>query len=121
MQYRKGICVCHNEERLIVKRHPRLGNFCQQGNQARLEAEKAPKANRPLKRTRKKPTGEAALFKAIWASRPRVSFLTGQLLPGSDARSWFFAHVLPKRDTGGYLKFKLYIKTIADRNVLETV
>lgn len=75
---------------------------------------KAIKQRTPLKRTKyvykRKPTGERALFEAIWATRAHRSFLNGEKL-GDDAYAWFFAHVLRKAK-GHYPNFKLFDKNI---------
>lgn len=69
------------------------------------------KSRKPL--PKKKPTGEAALFKAIWATRKHVSYVKekGRPVPlGDDAYPYHFSHVLPK---GKYPHFRLY-----DRNIV---
>ena len=54
-----------------------------------------------------KPSGELALFMAIWASRPHVCFITGE--PIREFNVSCFAHILAK---GSYPKFRLYDKNI---------
>jgi len=112
---------------MIVKRIG-IDFYCLEGNKARLEAKRGKKVPKPLDRSKyqfkprktplkpskyqykRKATGERALFEAIWATRPHVSFLDGKPL-GDDAYAWFFAHVLRKAK-GHYPKFKLYDKNI---------
>ena len=72
---------------------------------------KPKKPGKPLKRTpikkKYKVTGEGVLFKAMAASEPNVSFISGERIkeigPGN------CAHVLSK---GGYPGFRLYTKNI---------
>lgn len=116
LQYKIGICTCHGQERLIVKKI--LPNkYCQIGNQARLkalkEARESSSTTKPKKSQFKqsKPTGERILFETIWNTRERVSFLDGKSL-GDCAYAWNFAHVLRKAK-GHYPKFKLL-----DRNII---
>lgn len=86
------------------------GGYCQYDQGYRTD--KKPKRIKTiLKRSNKsgkRSTGEKVLFEAIWNSRPRKSFLTGEPL-GNDAYAWFFFHILPK---GKYPKFRLYDKNI---------
>jgi hypothetical protein len=98
IQYRKGICTCHGEERYIVKR---IGDrrYCVQGNKKRLNDRKEPK----------KSSGQLDLFYEIWAERERVCFVSGQKLtesPTKDKGRWVscFSHLLPK---GTFPKFML--------------
>lgn len=115
LQYRKGICICHGEERLIVKRIS-TDKYCQEGNKARLDAIKEARESNDTTKPKKsrfgqtKPTGEKILFESIWNTRKRVSFLDGKPL-GDCAYAWNFAHVLRKAK-GHYPKFKLYDKNI---------
>jgi hypothetical protein len=79
----------------------KLCPFC---NKKRLQEDKEPK----------KPTGEAALFEAIWSTRKHVSFISNQPLDmyrGTDLWYNLFAHVLEKAQNR-YPKFKLYDKNI---------
>lgn len=62
------------------------------------------------KTVKRKATGEAALFKTIWETRPHVSFVSGTPLPYMDVRCFF--HVLGK---GAYKRFQLF-----DKNVILT-
>lgn len=71
------------------------------------------KKPKPLKRTamKKKPrkvTGEAAMFNAIWQTRPNVSFVSRTIL-GNEAKAQFFSHVLPKST---YPAFRLNMDNI---------
>lgn len=100
IQYKKGICTCHGEERLIVKKISDR-KYCHQGNQARLRARK--------KETTKEPKGELALFHEIWNSRPHVCAISGKRINENDLKDfqrWIscFSHVLPK---GSYPKYRL--------------
>lgn len=70
--------------------------------------EKVIKGKEPVK-MKKKVTGEGALFKAIWETRPHKSFVSGEDL-GKDGYPWMFAHVLPKKK---YPDFRLL-----DRNIV---
>jgi len=66
----------------------------------------------PMLKTLKKPTGESALFDAIWKTRPHVSFISDKPINieyHSDLWYSIFAHVLSK---GMYSKFRLL-----DRNI----
>ena len=60
---------------------------------------KPKKAAAPLKRTKLKPkhkaTGEAEVFRKIWAERPHICTNCRDTL-GHEARAWFFAHIIPK-------------------------
>lgn len=69
--------------------------------------EKVIKGKTPAKVV-KKVTGEGVLFKAIWNTRPRKSFISGENL-GSDGYPWMFAHVLPKKK---YPEFRLLAENI---------
>lgn len=117
LQYKEGICTCHNEKNLIVKKLPGR-KLCHGGNQERLAERKSVVVDKPttiakkgLKRKKayvykKTATGEGILFEAIWTSRPHISFLNKEPL-GQDAYAWFFAHVLRKAK-GFWPEFKLY-------------
>ena len=70
--------------------------------------EKVIKGKKPME-AKKKPSGEAVLFKAVWETRKHKSFITGEDL-GQDGYPWHFAHVLPKK---GYPEFRLL-----DRNIV---
>ncbi len=113
IQYRKGICSCHNEERIIVKRHPRLGNLCDRGNKARLAGVEiaADGASSEVDDGYK---AEAEVFRIIWEGRERVSFLTGDRLEKyTDTSQWYnlFAHVLSKAQNK-YPKYRVNPKNI---------
>lgn len=70
---------------------------------------KGSKVKKVPKVTFREPTGELALFNAIWNSRPRVSFLSGKAIREFSVNN--FAHVLRKAPSS-YPKFKLYDKNI---------
>jgi hypothetical protein len=114
ISYRKGnCCKCESfKEVLIVKRLPH-GNYCSRHNTERLRQQKRERIEQselgglPSK---KDADSESSLFKAIWASRTRVSFVSGEPL-GNTLRTLFMAHVIPKRERA-YPKFKLYDKNI---------
>ena len=100
IQYKKGVCTCHGEERLIVKKISDR-KYCHQGNQNRLRKKKA--------ETKKEPSGELQLFYEIWAERPHVCAITGKTItesPDKNLPRWLccFSHVIPK---GSYPKYKL--------------
>ncbi len=61
----------------------------------------------PIKKSFPKPTGELALFQAIWLSRPHVCEVTG--IPIKDFSVHCFMHVLSKK---AYPKFRLNHRNI---------
>jgi len=68
--------------------------LCEYHNKLRKDKERLPIGYRkPLKN--KKPTGELALFQAIWATRRHVSFLSGKSL--GEFNVCYFAHVISKK------------------------
>ena len=79
--------------------------MCQLCNKERLGSSSKPSK---LISKRRKPTGEKALFEAIWASRPHICQVSGEHL-GDEPRVHFFSHILPK---GLFSKFRLYEKNI---------
>ena len=54
-----------------------------------------------------KPTGEKVLFDVIWATRPHVCEVSGQII--REANVSCFMHILSK---GAYPKFRLFDKNI---------
>jgi len=105
MNPRYGVCCrCKSEGDIIVKTLPSEGGLCSICNTKRL---KDGKDKKPAAMSRKpsgkseKPTGESVMFETIWNTRSRVSFITGLPL-GMEARSFFFAHVLPKSTYPNY-------------------
>jgi len=95
MNPRYGTCVrCKRVGDIIVKSLPSEGSLCSECNEKRLRLGKDVKKSSIVKK-KEKPTGESVMFETIWNTRPRVSFITGLPL-GMEARSFFFAHVLPK-------------------------
>ena len=94
INYRVGLCCVCKKDKLIVKRKP-SGNYCNHCNSERLAQERESKIKKPTKKRVIKPTGEAKLFKAIWAVRPHVCENCGVSL-GNEARSFYFAHKIPK-------------------------
>jgi len=85
---------CRRVGDIIVKSLPSEGSLCSECNEKRLRLGKDVKKSSIIKK-KEKPTGESVMFETIWNTRPRVSFITGLPL-GMEARSFFFAHVLPK-------------------------
>jgi len=69
-------------------------------------ASSTPKLKKTKLTSKRKPTGEMALFETLWNIRERVSFLTGRPVPFSPST---FAHVLPKSKYPG---LRLYDKNI---------
>ena len=69
-------------------------------------APKPKTASKIIKNSIKKPTGEKALFEALWATRPHVSFVSGERV---EPIAHTFAHCIPK---GLYPKSRLYDKNI---------
>jgi hypothetical protein len=106
--HRIGTCSqCGAEEAIIVKRLPSLGELCCDCNRKRLDSNKVSRSA-PTRKPTSKPSGEGALFQALWNVRPHKSFITGESL-GDEAKTWFFAHVLPKST---YPEMRLYDKNI---------
>ncbi len=66
--------------------------LCDYHNKLRKGKERLPIGSR---KPAKKPTGELALFQAIWATRRRVSFLSGK--PLGEFNVCYFAHVISKK------------------------
>lgn len=104
MRIRKGICVECGEEKWLANNARKL---CQYHNNIR-------KLN--IKKEKREEKGEDELisvYKRIWASRPHISFLTGESLETTHKSLWVnqFAHVLAKA-ANKYPKFKYYDKNI---------
>jgi hypothetical protein len=85
----------------LCKNHDRRENPHKHGLSAKPKT-----TSKIIKNNIKKPTGEKALFEALWATRSHVSFVSGKRV-GPIAHT--FAHCIPK---GLYPKFKLYDKNI---------
>lgn len=116
MQRRFGKCDqpgCTTPEgNVIVKTIPSSGDWCYVCNAARLAEDRSTDTRKAKVRawqSMRTATGEAVMFETIWNTRPHVSFITGKSL-GSEARSFFFAHVLHKST---HPEFRLY-----DRNIV---
>ena len=111
MIYRKGICSLCRREVVIVKRLP-SGHLCRACNDKRLtdKAEGREREGIATKRPQRKPSGQLSLFRAIWASRPHVSFISGKPIKNPTPINFF--HIMGKQ---AYPKFKLY-----DRNIILT-
>jgi len=107
MNPRYGTCSsCEKVGDIIVKSLPSLGSLCFDCNRKRLEAGKVKKSSAIV--SKKRPSGEAGMFEVIWNTRPHVSFVSGQQL-GTEAKSFFFAHVLPKST---YPEYRLFMNNI---------
>lgn len=102
-----GENTCGKTGNVIIKTIPSIGDICYVCNAIRLAENKPVKKFSSIK-SKRKPTGEAVLFQALWNSRARVSFVSGTWL-GNEAQAWFFAHVLPK---GKYQSFRLFAENI---------
>lgn len=87
-----GICICHNEKRLIVVKK----GYCQQGNYEQKQAKKKKKPIYISVKQKVKPTGEREIFLEIWNERPHVCENCLEYL-GSEAKAHFFAHLLSKK------------------------
>lgn len=108
MNLRYGSCCrCTAVGNIIVKTLPSEGSLCSQCNEKRLRLGKEVKRSSIVKK-KEKPTGESVMFETIWNTRSRVSFITGLPL-GMEARSFFFAHVLPKST---YPDYRLLIENV---------
>lgn len=80
-------CVtCLNKRLIVVKK-----GYCKACN-AIAKGKKVKKI-----KYNKKVTGEKDMFMEIWGERPHYSEVSGQWL-GNEAQSWFFAHILPKKN-----------------------
>jgi len=107
--HRVGDCSsCNAQGVIIVKRLPSVGELCCDCNKKRLDANKVSRSEPKPVTKKSKPTGEGVLFQALWNTRPRKSFITGEPL-GDEAKTWYFAHVLPKST---YPEMRLYDKNI---------
>lgn len=106
---RFGICICHNEQRLIVVKK----GYCAEGNHEQKQEKKKASGKKPSKSFQsysfKEPTGEAQMFEEIAAEREWVCYVTG--VPLKELTPTSFLHVLPKA-LNRYPKFKLYKKNV---------
>lgn len=98
---------CDKDDRVIAKTIPSSGRWCVDCNEKRL-GDKSPRKRYPLNKV-PKPTGEAALFLALWNSRPHKSFVSGTPL-GDEMKTFYYAHVIPK---SVFKEFRLF-----DRNLV---
>jgi hypothetical protein len=99
----KGTCIeCQHENVIIAVKK----GYCQRCNE-RIKKEKKGKPLTPEPKKRKV-TGELALFKAIWETRPHNCEVCGCAVTEFDPK--VFSHVLSK---GAYPSFRLY-----DRNIM---
>ena len=87
MQYSKALCKGCNSEKLIANKKFSLCIFC---NQKRLGTKK----RKPIK-TKRKTTGEKMLFREIWNERLHICENCKVKLD-NEARTFYFAHILPK-------------------------
>lgn len=97
MRLRSGECIGWGSPcgRIGPLAKPSL-SLCHCCNRKRLEAERGPKPlpKKPLK-FRRKLTGEGAIFKAVWLTRPHICVNCKEFL-ADPARSFYFAHIKPK-------------------------
>jgi len=106
MQYSEGTCtVCGTPDVYIVKKLP-SGKYCRDCNELRLQGKRGKIERKPIK-TRRKPSGELIFFKALWAFRPHVSFVSGKEIKEFDVQC--MSHVLSK---GAYPSYRLYDKNL---------
>ena len=93
----KGVCRRCGRETVIVNRTHCLCDSCNyrrlHNGLSRLEYKLAVK--RPSSQTRRKCTGEAELFKEIWAERAHICSHRGRQLP-SPMRVGYFSHIHSK-------------------------
>jgi len=102
----KGYCPRHQYLR-TDKKPKQLSNGGGLKSKSTLKTKKPLRSKKPWNYTRK-PTGELALFNAIWEERPHVSFIESganlEQYVNTDMFVNMFAHVLPKKD---YPAFRL--------------
>ena len=107
IERKKKVCKCGCGEEGYIYARGMLLDCDRRENPHKHGLSAKPKtASKVIKNHVKKPTGEKALFEALWATREHVSFVSG--LPVNPI-AHTFAHVLPK---GLYPKFRLYDKNI---------
>lgn len=94
-----GTCTECNCSRIIVVK----SGLCKVCNHR-----KKGKSFKSAIKTQRKTTGELALFRAIWATRPHRSEVSGDPL-GDEFNICFFMHILCKKN---YPRFRLYDKNI---------
>lgn len=100
-----GICICHNQHRMLVVK----AGFCAEGNHKHKQAKKKASGKKTGGYVYKKEaTGELALFKTLLEVRGNKSQISGESLIGFDIR--WFSHILSK---GAYPSFRLF-----DRNIV---
>jgi len=100
----KGICVCHGKENIIVVK----AGYCARGNYELKQNKKKAEGKETKKKTYvKKPTGELAMFRAIWETRPHKCTVCKSGI--KEATPSNFAHILSK---GSYPSLRLL-----DRNI----
>jgi hypothetical protein len=110
VNYVKGICTSCQKEDYIVKKLPKR-KLCNGCNKKRLQESKGDKGKpsySSIKKKFPKPSGQLALFEAIWSTRPHVSYISGERL-GDDLKAIYCFHILGK---GAFPKYKLYDKNI---------
>jgi hypothetical protein len=102
----EGICICHNEKRLLVVK----AGYCAIGNYDQKQAKRKADGKKQQKYTYTyKPTGEKELFEQISNEREHKCFVCNKPLHELTASN--FMHVLPKA-LNKYPKYKLYKKNI---------
>lgn len=92
---RFGVCSCCGERKFIANRTRVLCDACNykrlHGGKRRAEV----KRERPKRVKRKEATGEAALFRQIWADREHRCVRCGRVLPDPPKAS-YFSHIHSK-------------------------
>lgn len=88
---RAGLCVECNDGVTKLLAKPSKG-LCVFHNNQRLQKDRPPRKRIPYKR---KKTGEAELFAAIWAVRPHVC-TNCQAPLGNEMKTFFFSHIKSK-------------------------
>lgn len=91
MKLRSGHCIGCGKDGPLAKPSLSLCPYC---NRERLAENKKRPVKRPQNK-RRRTTGEAALFKAVWHTRPHVCENCKDPLQ-EPARSFYFAHIKPK-------------------------
>ena len=100
MERKKKICKECGEPRFIWAR-----GKCQECDYKTKPPKKLAKTK--IKQKFSKPTGELALFQAIWDNRPNFCAVCNE--PLGEFNISYFSHILPK---GAFPKFRLYDKNI---------
>jgi len=94
MKLNKDKCFSCGNDRYIVNRKHTLCNAC---NSIRLSPAKKAAGKTTKKYTyKRKPTGEAEVFREIWEEREHIC-TNCKIHLGNDARAHYFAHIKPKK------------------------